>query len=185
MDSTAFGTSTRLIASTLETGASSAHALAALGREMWAPVWVPAGTYDAIGVRSTVAAVSTWRLGLDAQAADGWPGAIIVDAGTVDMNATAGWQVITGLSVVVTADKWLWFHLKVVAYTATPQVWVPAAAPLIPGWPMGGGGRNNGLYSTLNAGSSGVLTTPGPFGSPSTGPQPATVGVVAALRRSA
>ena len=154
------------------TGGSVLHGLGGLGREAYAPFFCPAGTYDAIGVLSTVAAVSTWRLGIDDNTA-GWPGAVLLDAGTVNMNATAGWQVITGLTFTVTHPRWLWTHVKCVAYTASPTVQCldgvgsAASSPRIPGWPTYGalpGRALVGAGSYINSGSAGVLTAAGPIG---------------------
>jgi hypothetical protein len=154
------------------TAGSVNHGLGGLGREAYAPFFCPAGTYDAIGVLSTVAAVSTWRLGIDDNTA-GWPGAVLLDAGTVNMNATAGWQVITGLTFTVAHPRWLWTHVKCVAYTATPTVQCldggtsAGSSPRIPGWPTYGalpGRALVGAISYINSGSAGVLTAAGPMG---------------------
>lgn len=61
------------------------------------PFWVPsAGTYDRIGVEHTVlAASSTFRLGVYADDGTGKPGALVLDAGTVDTSAVAVFQAIT------------------------------------------------------------------------------------------
>ena len=153
-------------------GGSVNHGLGGLGREAYAPFFCPAGTYDAIGVGTTVAAVSTWRLGIDDNTA-GWPGAVLLDAGTVNMNATAGWQVITGLTFTVAHPRWLWTHVKCVAYTASPTVRCldgvgsASSSPRIPGWPVYGalpGRALVGAGSYINSGSAGVLTAAGPMG---------------------
>ena len=154
------------------TSGSVNHGLGGLGREAYAPFFCPAGTYDAIGVLSTVAAVSTWRLGIDDNTA-GWPGAVLLDAGTVDMGATAGWQVITGLTFTVTHPRWLWTHVKCVAYTASPTVQCldgvgsASSSPRIPGWPTYSALPTRALVgagSFINSGSAGVLTAAGPIG---------------------
>ena len=155
------------------TGAAApTHGLGGLGREAYAPFFCPAGTYDAIGVLSTVAAVSTWRLGIDDNTA-GWPGAVLLDAGTVNMNATVGWQVITGLTFTVTHPRWLWTHVKCVAYTASPTVQclegvgAASSSPRIPGWPTYSSLPARalvGAISYINSGSAGVLTAAGPIG---------------------
>jgi hypothetical protein len=154
------------------TAGSVNHGLGGLGREAYAPFFCPAGTYDAIGVLSTVAAVSTWRLGIDDNTA-GWPGAVLLDAGTVNMNATAGWQVITGLTFTVAHPRWLWTHVKCVAYTASPTVQCldgtgsAGSSPRIPGWPTYGAIPHRALVgasSAINSGSAGVLTAAGPIG---------------------
>jgi len=154
------------------TAGSVNHGLGGLGREAYAPFFCPAGTYDAIGVLSTVAAVSTWRLGIDDNTA-GWPGAVLLDAGTVNMNATAGWQVITGLTFTVAHPRWLWTHVKCVAYTASPTVQCldgvgsAGSSPRIPGWPTYSSLPNRalvGAISFINSGSAGVLTAAGPIG---------------------
>jgi hypothetical protein len=148
------------------------HGLGGLGWEAYAPFFCPAGTYDAIGVLSTVAAVSTWRLGIDDNTA-GWPGAVLLDAGTVNMNATAGWQVITGLTFTVAHPRWLWTHVKCVAYTASPTVQCldgvgsAGSSPRIPGWPTYSSLPTRALVgarSFINSGSAGVLTAAGPMG---------------------
>jgi hypothetical protein len=148
------------------------HGLGGLGWEAYAPFFCPAGTYDAIGVLSTVAAVSTWRLGIDDNTA-GWPGAVLLDAGTVNMNATAGWQAITGLTFTVAHPRWLWTHVKCVAYTASPTVQCldgvgsAGSSPRIPGWPTYSSLPNRALVgarSFINSGSAGVLTAAGPMG---------------------
>ena len=153
-------------------GPSVNHGLGGLGLEAYAPFFCPAGTYDAIGVLSTVAAVSTWRLGIDDNT-DGWPGAVLLDAGTVDMGATAGWQAITGLTFTVTHPRWLWTHVKCVAYTASPTVQcldgvaAASSSPRIPGWPTYGSLPTRayvGARSFLNSGSAGVLTATAPIG---------------------
>jgi len=178
------------------TGASVAHGLTALGREVFVPFWCPAGTYDAIGVLTTVAAASTWRLGVDDCTASYGPGAVLLDAGTVDMNAAAGWQVITGLSFVVSTAQWMWVHAKAVAYTAAPTVQCldgigsASSTPRIPGWPVRGAlpaRATVGALSILNAGSSGVLTAASGGIGPNSATQ-LTLGQTApliALRRSA
>ena len=68
------------------------------------PFWVPsAGTYDRIGVEHTVlAGSSTFRLGVYADDGTGQPGALVLDAGTVDTSTVASFQAIT-ISIALSA----------------------------------------------------------------------------------
>lgn len=61
------------------------------------PMWIPnAGTYDRIGVEHTVAAASSvYRLGIYADNGNFQPGALVLDAGTVDTSIAAAYQEIT------------------------------------------------------------------------------------------
>lgn len=123
---------------------NSLHYLTATGRQSFVPVFVPAGTYDSIWVSSTVAAASTWRLGIYAAGSNGYPSTLLLDAGTVDMSVTPGWLGVTGLSFVCSAPRWMYLSAKCVAYTAAPTVHIldgitsAANAPRIPGWPSFG-----------------------------------------------
>ena len=106
-------------------GGESAHTGAmhnSAGRLLAHPVWLPAGNYDRICVNTSVAAVSTWRLGVYGHNAttmfpDGE--ALIVDAGTVNMNSTAGLLSITTSFTIPTAGIY-WLASMCDSYTATP-----------------------------------------------------------------
>lgn len=81
------------------------------GRLTCIPVLLHAGTIDRIGViTSTAGAGTTWRLGVYPAGPNGLPDgqARMLDAGTVDMGATAGLLPITvSLSVSVSGIYWL------------------------------------------------------------------------------
>lgn len=87
------------------------------------PVWLAKGVLDRIAVSTSVAAVSTWRLGIYKQnpyaltddAAGIEP---LLDAGTVNMNATAGVQAITISQAIEEGIYWL--AALVDSYTAQP-----------------------------------------------------------------
>lgn len=135
---------------------NSLHYLTATGRQSFVPVFVPAGTYDSIWVSSTVAAASTWRLGIYAAGSDGYPSTLLLDAGTVDMSVTPGWLGVTGLSFVCSAPRWMYLSAKCVAYTAAPTVHVldgissAANAPRIPGWPSYGQQQARSLVGLID-----------------------------------
>lgn len=90
-----------------------------INRELAVPLLVPAsGTIDRIGINATIAggAASVCRLGIRQVAADGSPGTLITDFGTVATD-TLGVKEIT-VSQAVTGPA--------VFLTATPQVDTPA-----------------------------------------------------------
>lgn len=108
----------------LTTAASNHGALTGAGVLNAIPVWLADGTYDRIGVISTVAAVSTWRLGVyptnpNTGRPDGQT--LILDAGTVDMNATAG-QLLKTVTLTIATPGVYWLAVLVDAYTASPTV---------------------------------------------------------------
>lgn len=114
------------------------------GRLLSHPVWLEAGTYDRIGVLTTAAAVSTWRLGVYPSNVNYTPdgAALLIDCGTIDVNASPGLLQIVTTITIPTAGVW---HLAVLcdAYTASPTVHGflgPTNAPLLPyrGEPMYG-----------------------------------------------
>jgi hypothetical protein len=105
-------------------GQSSAASpgMGALGTLRLHPVYLDAGTIDRIAVSTTVAAASTWRLGIyKANAITGLPDGEVpfLDAGTVNMNATAGVQQIT-VNCVITEPGLYWLAAAVETYTAQP-----------------------------------------------------------------
>lgn len=96
--------------------------LTASGKLILHPLWLDAGTLDRIAVSTSVAAVSTYRLGLyKANPVTGLPDGQtpFLDAGTVDMNATAGVQAIT-INKEITEPGLYWAAVLVEAYTAQP-----------------------------------------------------------------
>ena len=160
-------------------GASSStlHYLLAAGWQTWLPVRLTPGTYDRIAVHSTVAAVSTWRLGIDSSTSQFRPGTNLLDAGTVDMSATAGTQAIT-ISFVVAATDWFWLRVKCDAFTASPTAFIASGLTdsresiAIGSWPtfaIGGGRHFAGLSNVQNAGSGAFAAPPSFTGNVSNG----------------
>lgn len=102
--------------------ASTTPSLTSSGKLILHPIWLGAGTLDRIAVSTSVAAVSTYRLGLyKANPTTGLPDTQtpFLDAGTVDMNATAGVQAIT-ISQAIKDPGLYWGAVLVDAYTAQP-----------------------------------------------------------------
>jgi hypothetical protein len=128
-----------------------------------APGWIPPGTYDQLEVKSTIAAASTWRLGYYPMLSTGLPDwANVYDAGTVNMNATAGVQPIA-INKTITTGLYVWFAVLVTAYTANPTVNLvsnPSGAWHIPrGFPQVG---DNSHYFSMywpGAGTGGLPTS--------------------------
>lgn len=86
------------------------------------PIFLQAGTIDRIAVSTSVAAASTWRLGIyTSDPTTGLPDgqAPLLDAGTVNMNNTAGVQAIT-VNLTITTPGIYWVAVLVDAYTAQP-----------------------------------------------------------------
>ena len=174
-----FGGNSGYLSNQGQYAASSSHGLGVAGYEAWAPVYLTAGTYDRLGVYSTIAAVSTWRLGIDNNTTGFRPDTNLLDAGTVDMNAAAGLQQIT-ISQTIAADDWYWFRAKCDAFTAAPTVATVAAngsAPVqavpVLGWPMGTVLNYNrysvGLSRAFASATGSLPTAPTITQSPSTG----------------
>ena len=160
-------------------GATTSHGLGAAGYEVWAPIYLTAGTYDRLGVWTTVAAVSTWRLGIDNNTTGFRPDTNLLDAGTVDMNAAAGLQQAT-ISLTIAVDGWFWCRAKCDAFTASPTVVMISAngstpAPAIPiqGLPLGTVLNFNrhtvGLVRANASGTGSLPTAPTITGSAATG----------------
>jgi hypothetical protein len=98
---------------------------ATTGRIQCIPVYLHAGTIDRIGVYTTSAGSgTTWRLGIYPSGTDGLPDgqARLIDAGTVDMGATAGLLAITISQSIATAGLY-WLVCLSDAYSATPTVY--------------------------------------------------------------
>ena len=105
--------------------ASTGHNVSAAQVLMTMPVWLAAGTYDRIAVTTSVAAVSTWRLGVyncDQTTGDPRGQSLVIDCGTVDMNATPGLLAITTSITIPTTGL---YGLTVLcdAFTALPTVY--------------------------------------------------------------
>jgi hypothetical protein len=115
------------------------HYLAAVGNQVWHPIWLAAGTYDRVAVCTTVAGTSTWRLGLDTATAGLRPGVNVLDAGVVDMSVTAGWLTLT-VSFTVSVGGWFFARLKCETFTSAPTAYIADGVTIgensfIPGWP--------------------------------------------------
>ena len=98
---------------------------ATTGRIQCIPVYLHAGTIDRIGVYTTSAGSgTTWRLGIYPSGTDGLPDgqARLIDAGTVDMGATAGLLAITISQSIATAGLY-WLVCLSDAYSANPTVY--------------------------------------------------------------
>jgi hypothetical protein len=115
---------------------------AAAGRIMYAPIFLPSGTYNTISIVTTVAQTSTWRLGVFNHASGDAtkPGTVAIDAGTINMASTPGVLTLSGLNLVVSLDDWYWCAAQVDAFTANPTICAmsgQAGVDLLPfyGWP--------------------------------------------------
>ena len=149
------------------------HGLSAVGRECWTPVMLDAGSYDQIGVRSTVAANSTWRIGVDAHDQSGvfrpatGPGSNLLDAGTLNMSAAAGWQILS-ISLTIPHTDIYWFRVLCTAHTVSPScttidgtTGVSWASFVVKGWPANDFNypRSHIGWWSVSGGSGGFLTT--------------------------
>lgn len=107
--------------------ANQTTAVATLNRLCYTPVEIATPiTVDRIGISCTsLVNPSTVRLGIYASAANGYPGALILDAGTVD-TSTTGVKEIT-ISQAITARR---FWLAAVAQTGTPTTRVATAGKM-------------------------------------------------------
>lgn len=149
------------------TTASTLLTMAAAGVLTAHPVWLQAGSYDRVAVTTTVAAVSTWRFGIyPTSPTTGLPDGqtLILDCGTIDMNATAGFLTAT-VSLTIPTSGVYWVAALVDSYTATPTVhgWTSpsgsAQTPLL-GAPVSGSaaaaGRHN-ISRTLTGVATGSM----------------------------
>ncbi len=146
------------------TTASTLLLMTASGVLVAHPVWLQAGSYDRIAVTTTVAAVSTWRLGVyPTNPATGLPDGqtLTLDCGTIDMNATAGFLTAT-ISLTIPTSGVYWLAALVDSYTATPTVhgWTTtsgtAQMPLL-GAPVGGTAAAAGRHQ-ISRTATGVAT---------------------------
>ena len=110
----------------------------AAGRMVAHPVWLPAGSYDRACVRTTVAAVATYRIGVYPNNAatmrpDGTT--LILDCGTIDMNATAG-LLSTTVTLSIPTSGIYWLAILMDSYTAAPSAFGwngnPGVTPNLP-----------------------------------------------------
>ena len=90
-------------------GIVTAANAATLSRQEFTPFWVPnAGSYDRIGAEVTVvAATSVVRLGIAADSGSMFPGALILDAGTIDTTTGTGFKEITIDQFLAAGLYWL------------------------------------------------------------------------------
>ena len=96
----------------------------AAGRLYLIPIWLPAGTYDRVGVATTAAGTATWRLG--AYKAD--PSTLMPDGtalvrefGTIDLSVSPGNLLITTTFTVPTSALY-WMAVLVDSYSSAPSV---------------------------------------------------------------
>jgi len=125
-------------ASTVAMVASTITSFAAVNYEGYVPMFLVAGTYDRVGLYTTVAAVSTWEMGLYSVGASGQPTSQITSFGSLNMNATAGLNLITLAPLTVYATAWYYVGIKITAFTASPTLHrMPnTSVPAFPGWPI-------------------------------------------------
>ena len=119
-----------------------ADGMTTTGDRVYAPIFLPAGTYNTLSIRTTTAGTSTWRLGVfnGATGDPTRPGTVLVDAGTVDTSVTAALLTKSSLNFVVPADGWYWCCAQVETYTSAPSLAVNSAVSgadtsPFPGWP--------------------------------------------------
>lgn len=144
----------------------AAEGMTTTGDRVYAPIFLPAGTYNTLSVRSTTAGTSTWRLGIfnGASGDPTRPGTVLKDAGTINLSVTAAMLTLSSLNFTIPADGWYWCCAQVETYTSAPQLVCAHADSktdlLFPGWP---GQEGNYLraycgYQDLSP-SAGALTT--------------------------
>ena len=139
---------------------ASLHRLSALNRRSFVPIFLPAGSFDRIGVSVSTGAVSTWRLGLHtSDPFTFWPIATpMADYGTIDMSGSAGFRTIS-MSLTIPTAGWHWVQIQVEAYTATPTMVVVnglSNAPVVPlGFPTDRVSSTRGYASMWDDGGTG------------------------------
>ena len=104
--------------------ASTAPALSPAGVMFAHPVYLQAGNYDRVAMYVATAAVSTYRLGVYPNNAatykpDGQT--LILDAGTLNMNAGTGIQQVT-VSLTIPTSGIYWLAVLCDSYTAKPSI---------------------------------------------------------------
>ncbi len=104
--------------------AAAIASLAGVGYRSYAPIFLPAGTYQTLHVYCTAVGDATWRLGLHSpHAADPTrPGAVHTDAGVIDLSIGTGLLGFTGLNMVVPHDAWFHPVAQVETYSSNPSV---------------------------------------------------------------
>jgi hypothetical protein len=94
------------------------------GQAVAMPILLRAGTLDRIAVNhnNTVTANETARLGIYSDDGNGYPGTLLLDAGTVDLGTATALKPITISQVVTTGIYWLVVARQGTAGTATAQL---------------------------------------------------------------
>lgn len=135
-------TTTRRISTTGPFAAAAPDGMTTTGDRTWARIFLPAGTYNTISVRSTTAGTATWRLGIynGASGDPTRPGTVLKDAGTIGLSVTPAMLTLSSLNFTVPADGWYWCCAQVETYTSTPQVVCAQGSANVdvgsfPGWP--------------------------------------------------
>lgn len=124
-----------------------------IDREYAVPMWVPGGLVDRIGVGITGAggAGAVARLGIRNALADGTPGTLILDAGTVDASSTGDKEIT--ISQALSAG--------LIFVTLSPQVGTAATyrAVSTPTLPHGDNSLGNAVGSTATVGYQALSVT--------------------------
>ncbi len=87
------------------------------------PVWLPAGSYDRVAMRTNAAGTATYRIGVypnnpATMRPDGQT--LILDCGTIDMSVTPGTLTATVTLTIPTSDIY-WLAILMDAYTSAPN----------------------------------------------------------------
>ena len=105
-------------------GLGTVGANGAAGRLYLIPIWLPAGTYDRVGVATTAAGTATWRLGAykadpSTLMPDGT--ALVQEFGTINLSVSPGNLLITTTFTVPTSALY-WMAVLVDSYSSAPSV---------------------------------------------------------------
>ena len=156
------------------------YVLGATGRGNIAPIWLPAATYDRIGVYVQSGGTATLRLGLyAASTSTGLPGTLVFDAGTI---STASTGLIEATISQTLSAGWYWAAVVNDAHTSTFDLmgFGDSSAPTM----FGSASQVSAGFRQRVALASGSWTTGGLTSSPPTLTW-ASAGVKVVLRRSA
>ena len=142
---------------------STSHAsLTMPSRASWTAIWLGPGTYDAVGIWVVTTSTTTFRLCLDTVGADGLPGVLVRDAGTLDCSTTTGLRMLTfGSTLTITESTWYWCRVVCTAYTSPPSLSCLNAAGGN-SWPPWPGMGDSASYT--NRAVAGFLSTAQPTG---------------------
>jgi len=97
----------------------------ATGKFLGIPMWLPAGSYDRLGVNITAVGTSTWRIGVypaDSTTLRPDGQTLMVDSGAIDMSLGTGMTVAT-VSLTIPTSGVYWVCALVTARTSDPSVW--------------------------------------------------------------